>query len=304
MSYGPTTGTSRKEESDELTGASLPARPERAGFVEDLRREPEALDLPLVYADWLEDHGEPERAEFVRVRCELAALSGSDPGRGGLEDRAEELLAAHEREWLGPFSAVGDAYFSYRGLVERLYVMGLSAFLERAPDLMAREPIRSLAFGRGLIGPTEARTLTQSTDLTPLEGLCLDWQELGDEGALALSGATGLPNLKRLQILASRIGAEGARALARSAHFARLHTLDLTNNPIGSAGALALADSPHLTALRVLYLHGAGIGRAGAVALAESPHLGGLEQLALAFNGIDDATRELLRRRFGHRVVL
>ncbi|HVK16992.1 MAG TPA: TIGR02996 domain-containing protein [Fimbriiglobus sp.] len=30
-------------------------------------------DLPrLVYADWLEEHGRPERAEFIRVQCELA----------------------------------------------------------------------------------------------------------------------------------------------------------------------------------------------------------------------------------------
>jgi len=30
-------------------------------------------DLPrFVYADWLEEHGEPERAEFIRVQCELA----------------------------------------------------------------------------------------------------------------------------------------------------------------------------------------------------------------------------------------
>jgi len=31
-----------------------------------------ADDLPrLVLADWLEEHGEPERAEFIRVQCEL-----------------------------------------------------------------------------------------------------------------------------------------------------------------------------------------------------------------------------------------
>jgi uncharacterized protein (TIGR02996 family) len=32
-----------------------------------------ADDAPrLVYADWLEEHGQPERAEFIRVQCELA----------------------------------------------------------------------------------------------------------------------------------------------------------------------------------------------------------------------------------------
>jgi len=32
----------------------------------------------LVYADWLEEHGEQERAEFIRVQCELATVPPSD----------------------------------------------------------------------------------------------------------------------------------------------------------------------------------------------------------------------------------
>src|SRR4051794_6643142 len=36
-------------------------------------------DAPrLVYADWLEEHGQPERAEFIRVQCELAKLPECD----------------------------------------------------------------------------------------------------------------------------------------------------------------------------------------------------------------------------------
>jgi uncharacterized protein (TIGR02996 family) len=33
-----------------------------------------ADDLPrLVYADWLDEHGRPERAEFIRLQCALAS---------------------------------------------------------------------------------------------------------------------------------------------------------------------------------------------------------------------------------------
>jgi uncharacterized protein (TIGR02996 family) len=36
-------------------------------------------DTPrLAFADWLDEHGEPERAEFIRVQCRLARL-GHDP---------------------------------------------------------------------------------------------------------------------------------------------------------------------------------------------------------------------------------
>ena len=34
-----------------------------------------ADDAPrLVYADWLDEHGRPEQAEFIRVQCDLARL--------------------------------------------------------------------------------------------------------------------------------------------------------------------------------------------------------------------------------------
>jgi uncharacterized protein (TIGR02996 family) len=33
-------------------------------------------DTPrLVYADWLEEHGNADRAEFIRVQCELARMT-------------------------------------------------------------------------------------------------------------------------------------------------------------------------------------------------------------------------------------
>src|SRR5262245_49079200 len=56
----------------------------------------------LVYADWLDDHGEYDRAKFIRAACALAGLAGDDPRRPGLERRSEELLGKHAREWLKP----------------------------------------------------------------------------------------------------------------------------------------------------------------------------------------------------------
>jgi uncharacterized protein (TIGR02996 family) len=41
-----------------------------------------ADDVPrLVAADWLDDHGQPDRAEFVRAQVELAALEAADDGQ-------------------------------------------------------------------------------------------------------------------------------------------------------------------------------------------------------------------------------
>jgi uncharacterized protein (TIGR02996 family) len=51
-------------------------------------------DAPrLVCADWLEEHGDPDRAEFIRVQCEL------EPMRGRYDiARAAEL---HEMSYFG-----------------------------------------------------------------------------------------------------------------------------------------------------------------------------------------------------------
>ena len=44
-------------------------------FLTDIRAAPDD-DVPrLVYADWLEEKGEPTRAELIRVQCELSNLA-------------------------------------------------------------------------------------------------------------------------------------------------------------------------------------------------------------------------------------
>lgn len=51
---------------------------DRLGFTRSIIDAPDD-DLPrLAFADWLQEHGEDERAEFIRVQCELARI----PPRG------------------------------------------------------------------------------------------------------------------------------------------------------------------------------------------------------------------------------
>jgi len=44
-------------------------------FLRDILAHPEDDTPRLVFADWLEENGRPERAEFIRVQCELARLN-------------------------------------------------------------------------------------------------------------------------------------------------------------------------------------------------------------------------------------
>lgn len=55
----------------------------------------------LVYADWLEEQGDP-RGEFIRVQCALSGMTDDDQQRATLKQLERELLGKHEREWLRP----------------------------------------------------------------------------------------------------------------------------------------------------------------------------------------------------------
>ncbi len=57
---------------------------EKQAFLNAIIDEPDDDALRLIYADWLDDHDEPERAEFIRAQCDLASISIADPLRMAL----------------------------------------------------------------------------------------------------------------------------------------------------------------------------------------------------------------------------
>src|SRR5207253_4331362 len=66
------------------------ATSEEAALLRAIVERPEDDGVRLVYADWLEEHGQPERADFIRVQIELARLPVDDPRRPDLEARLSE----------------------------------------------------------------------------------------------------------------------------------------------------------------------------------------------------------------------
>ena len=74
---------------------------ERA-FLAAITAAPADDTVRLVYADWLDEHGQPTRAEFIRAQIEAETLHRHSPRREELELRAEKLLAGHWVEWWSP----------------------------------------------------------------------------------------------------------------------------------------------------------------------------------------------------------
>ena len=95
-----------------------------AGLFQAILDDPEDTGLRLVYADWLEEHGDADRAEFIRVQCRLAEIGDDHPEWAELKARETALFVRHENEWLGPLREVASFHFARfrRGLAEHVSI--------------------------------------------------------------------------------------------------------------------------------------------------------------------------------------
>src|SRR5436309_3563251 len=75
-----------------------------ADFWQAIRESPDDDTPRLVFADWLEEHGDDHsraRAEFIRLQIEAARAPEEDPYFRPRQERIEQLRQEHERAWLG-----------------------------------------------------------------------------------------------------------------------------------------------------------------------------------------------------------
>ena len=71
---------------------------ERDHFLREVLDFPEDDAPRLIYADWLEESGDP-RGEFIRVQCEMAQRDELDPYFYECRDRSSALLAQYGEGW-------------------------------------------------------------------------------------------------------------------------------------------------------------------------------------------------------------
>lgn len=71
-------------------------------FIRAMLDVPEDRNTWLVYADWLDDRGDP-RAEFLRLMVRLRDLDPADPARRPIELRITELRYELDPGWLMAF---------------------------------------------------------------------------------------------------------------------------------------------------------------------------------------------------------
>jgi uncharacterized protein (TIGR02996 family) len=110
-------------------------------------------DLPrLVYADYLEENGQPERAAFIRLQCEFARKCRAGEGPDGtIRGELADFWSAHERAWRAELPQLAgvtwDVVF-HRGFVERVSVDTDTTLRDRAEDILGFTPIHHLCVQR------------------------------------------------------------------------------------------------------------------------------------------------------------
>ena len=262
-------------------------------FLEAIREDP-ADDVPrLVFADWLEDEGDYDRAEFIRVQCELAR-GVRDRGRSlELLARYRHLFEANREKWLGPLAELApDALFE-RGFVDSIRVSA-SLFLEHAEAIFGQHPIRKLRLERAHRILYEVAACPHLADLNALD---LQAEPLRDDGLAILGRCKVLSRLRTLDLPRIECTGEGVRGLLGRGAVAGLESLNLRHNPaMGNAGVAAIAGS--LRHLRRLDLATTGIDDEGVEMIAAAPAFRDLRFLRLMGNPLGYSAIERLCEAF------
>jgi uncharacterized protein (TIGR02996 family) len=176
---------------------------DRDAILEAVRSAPEEDAPRLVFADWLDEHDESPRAEFIRVQCELARPSDDLERRAALEARQRELRKANEADWLGPLRELALDWQFRRGLID---------VTVSAPRLLRHRREAAAALRKAGVE-------------------CLRLTDAG--GALAsLSRSPLLAGVAALDLRNNDLPGDGLPELVESPHARNLRWLDLRNNAI------------------------------------------------------------------------
>src|SRR5262245_7926962 len=251
---------------------------DQAAFLEAIQADPDADGPRLVFADWLQERGDP-RGEFVRLQVELARLADDDPRRPELAVREQRLLAHHASAWLDELPELPPGV--EWGPFERGFVASVTAADWRAYTTAAIQ-FFDLGTARGLrlFRLDDAGELGASLFLGRFTSLDLRGCRAGRAVAEVIGGSRYVTKLAALDLSGNDLDGPAARALA-AGRLEALTLLDLANNRIPDAGVKSLARGPALGRLAWLNLSFNPLTAAGVRGLTASDHLDGLATLSL-----------------------
>src|SRR5579863_6606402 len=93
--------------------------------------------LRFIYADFLDDSGDPERAELVRIQVALSKITEDHPRWPQLKRLQDELLSANQVRWCEHLNGLVSECEFRRGVLDSV-VVDARTFLAKGDELFRR----------------------------------------------------------------------------------------------------------------------------------------------------------------------
>jgi uncharacterized protein (TIGR02996 family) len=305
----------------ELTGMNITT----TGFWQAMIAEPDDDTHRLILADWLDDHGDSARAEFIRTQCALANLDPDDPTWIDLRIREHRLLHEHRAAWLeecpkwmqskvthfrlgfpARLTCTASEYVQHRNTLPRDSLIDELSLTFPSPDDRETSVLDTLAASphlerlrwydtNRLDEPVLERLLPRMMGLRELRLTCPYSQRAEDYIHLVCLPA--LRGLRRLHIEAFRVDGinDAARRKLARADLPDLTSLALIANRTDDLDLASLLSLPFVPRLRRLLVPSPA-GSAGIQRLAQTSALGGLRELGVALpwtQGVEECVAAL-----------
>ncbi len=206
-------------------------------FLRAICENPEDDTVRLVYADWLDENRDPDRAEFIRVQVERARLRDAGSDSETLKVRDQELRQFTEG-WLAELPQLRRARWQrfWRGFVSGIDVNGLTTYVRYADTIFSVTPIQFMLVAE--LRSAECRRFAESELLRRLSGLTISdrsiqigsgWNDLAECGHLSSLRWLTIRGPHRGELLPGPpervIDVSAARALASSPYLGQLQGL-------------------------------------------------------------------------------
>jgi uncharacterized protein (TIGR02996 family) len=243
------------------------------GFLDAIRADPDDDTPRLVFADWLEEQGNP-RGEFLRLQCRLGAWVPDLDERTRLQQREQQLLAEHGAAWLGELGPkCKDSQFR-------------------------RGTCRITMNARSFAAARFERTAAELLDRAWVDEVRL----LNSAANRSLVRTPALASVAALDLSRTHLTAEALEVLLRSPHLGKLVRLDLDNNALPDGTVYTLIASGLLGQLRHLDLRNNALTNVSLRHLLEAARSSrSLRRLDLQGNDLDEhALEDLVQWRQQH----
>jgi uncharacterized protein (TIGR02996 family) len=261
-------------------------------------------DTPrLVFADWLDENGDPERAELIRAQCRLQHLRPDDPAIQEVAARCEVLMRDHWVRWTAQFPTSLRATRQYfvRGFVTAFSLTG-AQFVKYGAELARITAIDDLSITRSTVEAlrspaladvgglhlaiADSERVTALAEYPNLSNLRYLFVSNGADNGLTYRPTVRLSReavrtlllnrtlngLQRFALNGTRHGDEVAERIASGA-YSRLADLSLYSSDLSADGLKALVNSASAPALADLHIAGNPIGDEGIRHMVEAQAL-------------------------------